>query len=365
MTKSQELLLKHFAEKNHGQLVAKAVNLTHVFSQGSANKIDAISKALDTQTTNEGAEWVEAGFSADIIEKVAMRKVVAGAFERVRMPQNPYKKVVQGGAATAYITPENTADTSQTSVKFSTPSTHEVIWNATKLSAAVRISDELNQDAIIDAAAEVNRAILEGIANGEEEALINGKTGTHMDSDVAAAGSDDVRKTFNGLRALTNAGAKVDLAAAGLDGSMVKAVRAARLSMGKFGYRPSENVIITSLKGFYELMNAGEVITVDKYGANATILTGELGKFDGIPVLVSEAVRQDLNASGVYAASSNKTILLVANTRSFGIGDRQTVELEPAREPFYGQDALIGRERIDFQKYFAASENPVAMVYNI
>lgn len=364
MNRVHQEVIKHFNEKNHGQLVAKAANLTHVVAQGSRGKFEEIAKAMATSNTGAGAEWVEGGFSSDIIEKVSMKKVVAPAFERVLMPYNPYKKPVQGGPATAFITPENTADTGQASVKFSSPSTHEVIWNAQKLSAAVRTSDEFNADAIVDTVREVNRAILEGIALSEDEALINGHTaGSHMDSDVSA--SDDARKAFNGLRALTNAGAKVDLADSGLDGSMIKAVRAARLSMGKYGYRPSENVIITSLKGYYQLMNEGEVITLDKYGSNATILNGELGKFDGMPVLVSEAVRQDLNASGVFAPSSNQTILLIANTQSFGIGDRQSVELESAREAIYGQDVLIGRERIDFQKYFAASENPVSMVYNI
>jgi len=52
------------------------------------------------------------------------------------------------------------------------------------------------------------------------------------------------------------------------------------------------------------------VRTVDKYGQFATVLNGELGKIDGIPVIVSEKIRENLNASGVYdGTTTTKTLL--------------------------------------------------------
>lgn len=351
---ANHMLVKHLNDQGAGDVIAKAVELSHLFAKSPKDQLAEITKAMSTQTTGAGKELVAMGFSADVIQRVALRKAVASQFNRTRMTHNPFKMVVQPGPATAYIVAENAA------AKASDPVTKDVIFNAKKFSAFVRISDELMADAIVDASAAMNASILEGLALWEEEALINGDTAaTHMDTDVTAA--DDPRKAFDGLRKLTNAAAKVDLST----DTLTTAVRKAREKMGVYGVRPSELVIFTSIPAYHQLRDEESVTTVDKYGASATIKTGELANFDGIPVVISEAVRTNLDATGVYSASGTKSQLLIVNTRAFGIGDRQIVELEPARDAVNGQDLIIGRERIDFQKYFAATENPVAMVYNI
>jgi HK97 family phage major capsid protein len=358
---TRQEIIKYFNEQNLGSRVAKAHRLTHTLSQMGGVSIDSVIKAMDTQEVGAGKEWIMTGFSPDVVQRVAQIKQVTGAIRRITMPANPYKLPVQGGPATAYITPENTADSGQTSVKFSNAGTAEVIFNAKKISAAVRVSDELDQDAIADTTALVNESILEGLAIAEENTLINGDTaGSHMDTDVT--GSDDARKAVDGLRKRTQSSAKVDYADAT---NLTEAVRAARQGMGRYGYRPSEVALVASLPAYYKLLNEGTVITLDKYGPAATILTGELGKFDGMPILVSEFVRTDLNASGVYQSGATNTQILLFNRNSYAIGDRLNVELEPAREAIYGQDVLIGRERIDFQAYFAATEPAVSMIYNI
>jgi HK97 family phage major capsid protein len=356
-------LAQYFKEKGTGEQIAKALKLTHALSGMQGATIDHVIKAMDTQETGAGAEWVEGGWSPEVVQRVAHRRMVASLFNRVYMPNNPYKFPVQGGPATAYITPENTADSGQTSVKFSNAGTAETTFTARKLSAAVRTSDELNQDSIANVAAHVQQSILQSLVDAEENALINGATGTHIDSDTQAGGSDDARRTFNGLRKLTPAAAKVD--AGGYD-TLTEAVRALRAQMGKYAINANDTVLITGMDGYYRLMNEGTVITQDKYGQAATILTGELGKFDAIPVVVSEYVRNDLDETGVYdTTDQGKTTIIIANRASFAIGDRQTVELEADREAIYGQDILIGRERIDFQPWFATTEKAVGQILNI
>jgi hypothetical protein len=67
---------------------------------------------------------------------------------------------------------------------------------------------------------------------------------------------------------------------------------------------------IASIASYYKMLGLTEVLTLQNYGPQATVLQGELGKFDSIPIIVSEYQRQDLNASGVYdGVTKTKTAL--------------------------------------------------------
>ncbi len=356
-----ELLAKRAQEANTHVHLAKAVGLTHALSKMRQPSMEAVLRAMDTQTAGEGAEWIATGFSPDIIQEVALDRVVTRLFDRIPMPGNPYKFPVEGGDPTAYITPENTADTGQTSVKFSDAKTLGTTFTAKKMSVAIRTSDEFEQDSIAAVEPYVNRKLLKGLVNGEENAVINGDTaGTHMDSDTT--GSDDVRKVFKGLRAYLNAAAKID----GGTGSLLTAIRKARARMGKYAANPSNVVLITGVSGYMSLLEQDAVKTRDVYGDNATVVTGRLDTIDGIQVIVSPYVRNDLNATGVYdGTTTTKTQILLAHRGALAIGDRLTVQVEAEREAKYGQDVLIGRERIDFQPWYATTENFVASIYNI
>ena len=361
MPKLNELLAERAAESKTSVEVAKAVNLTHKLARMRNLNLDQVIRAMDTQQAGGGADWIMTGFSPDIIQDVALDRKVSSLFERVPMPGNPYKFPIAGGDPTAYVTPENTADTGQTSVKFSDAGTAGVTFTAKKISVAVRTSDEFEQDSIADVERYVNQKVLKGLINGEENALINGDTaGTHPDADTT--GSDDVRKSFKGLRALAPASTKVD----GGSGSLISAIRAVRSRMGRYGADPNKLAIIASTSGHIRLLEEDAVKTLDKFGPNATVITGELGKVDGMPLIVSQYVRDDLNATGVYdGTTTTKTQILIVYRGAFAIGDRLQVELEAEREAKYGQDVLIGRERIDFQPWYPATDTMVGFVYNV
>jgi hypothetical protein len=68
-------------------------------------------------------------------------------------------------------------------------------------------------------------------------------------------------------------------------------LRGNRKKMGKYGVDPNELAHILSINEYIDLLSDTAVFTLEKYGPNATILTGELAKVDNVPVIVSEAVR--------------------------------------------------------------------------
>jgi hypothetical protein len=203
------------------------------------------------------------------------------------------------------------------------------------------------------------------LANGLENALINGDTtATHQDSDTEAAGATAVGAAWKGFRkhAIENS---YTIDASTWD---ITKLRAMRKSMGKFGINPDELVLIASNSAYIQMLGWDGVLTLDKFGPQATILTGELLKVDGISVIVSPYMRQDLNASGVFDdTTETKTGVLLVNRDSFAIGDRQTVELDETDEPkVYRQKTILADMRVDFKPTQPIATNPTVVYgYNI
>jgi HK97 family phage major capsid protein len=278
------------------------------------------------------------------------------------MPTNPFKLPIDGADAVAYLTAESTSDTA-TKITASTPGTNNVTFDAVKLACRVLVSTELEEDSVVAILPLLRDKIVQALAEAQENATINGDTdGTHMDSDVTAA--TDVRKAWDGYRKLALGAAKVDCSTFSITN-----LRAIRTAMGKYGVNPSNLAWIAGISVFNKMLGLDEVMTVDKYGPGATILTGELAKLDGIPIIVSEFIREDLNASGVYdGVTTDTTVVPLVYRSGFLYGDRRSITLKVSQELYMetDQDVAIATQRLDFQPVLdAASEPVVGLGYNI
>ena len=137
--------------------------------------------------------------------------------------------------------------------------------------------------------------------------------------------------------------------------------------MGVYSVNPNQLAWVVGISTYNQMLSLGEVTTVDKYGSQATILKGELGRFDGIPVIVSEYIREDLNASGVYDGNTtDKTIVILVRRDGFVYGDRRSVTLEVDRSIKAQTIDLVATQRVAFApRYYASSEKIVGIGYNI
>lgn len=354
-------------EQTVDQQITKGLTAAHVLArQGrDAYSIDDVIKALDTAESGGGSDFVFTGMSAEVINQVRQDLVVSSLFPHISMPTNPYKVPVELGPATAYLVPENTADTGQTSITASQAGTASVTFTAKSIGAMTRVSKELSQDSIIPMVPFIQSNLMRGLANGLENAIINGdSTATHQDTDTETAGASDVAAGWKGLRkhALEQS-YKVDISTWNLT-----TLRNMRKLMGKFGINPQELVLIASNSAYIQTLGWSELVTLDKYGPNATVLTGEIGKVDGIRVVVSPYMREDMDATGVNGASGNtKTGVLLVNRQGFVIGDRQTIDLDQTDEPkAYRQTSILADMRVDFQAVQPiASNETVVYGYNL
>lgn len=171
------------------------------------------------------------------------------------------------------------------------------------------IDDAATEDSIIPILPEIQRRMGRAVADAYEDCMMNGDTtATHEDAiaswnirsrwgSTGLGGSADHRRGFKGFRRLAvDASATVDLnsaqTVAGVMGSCVSLL----------GERAASDIaLITSPEVLYKkLMVDTNVLTVDKAGAKATWLTGQLASIGGHPLFVSRWMGSDLNASGLF-----------------------------------------------------------------
>lgn len=322
-------------------------------------------RAMDTATAGEGLEYVPTLLSSNFIERINLELLVGGLFPSFNQPSPTFDMPAFGvNRQRMGKHAEQTADTGQTKFTVVTPATRKVTFTAKKFAGEILVSKEAEEDAITAMLPWIQGEIVDYLAADIEDTLINGDTaGSHQDSDVVAA--TDPRKNWDGLRKWTQTGAKTD----GANGNLTVALlRSSRKKQGKYAVRPADIAVITSIAAYFNLLSDSNILTVDKYGANATVLSGELGKADGSPVVVSEYARANLNASGVYdGVTTNRTHALTVNRKCFMRGLRRDVTVQRLVEIYAesDQDAVIASARQSFNCLFPTSELVVGNVYNL
>ena len=321
-------------------------------------------RAMDVDTSGEGADWVPTGIGASLHERVRASGKVAPLFQRINLPTNPWKWPVEGADATAYRVAEPTGDTAS-KVTASTPGTGAATFDAEIIGARTLISRSLDADSALAVLPHTQRKLIQAFVDGEEKAILDGDTdGTHQDTDTQANGATDVRTAWDGLRkkALAQTVATATSATA-LNLGIV------RKAMGKWGANPADLAFIIGVSNLHSLLADTNLLTVDKMGPNAVILNGQIGSVFGVPVIVSEHVREDLNASGINdGITATKTYMLCVNRNEWALGQRTALDVETDdsiyRESY--QRVAVAFMREDFQSLASAATNEdTAIAYNV
>lgn len=327
------------------------------------DRYDYVLRAMDVDTAAEGTDWVPTGIGASIHEKVRAEGKIAPLFQRVNLPTNPWKWPIEGADATAYRVGEPTGDT-ESKMTASTPGTVAATFDAEIFGARALFSRSLEADSIVAILPYITRKLVQAFVAAEEKAILDGDTdGTHQDADVGAS-TTDARTAWDGLRKKGIAQTVVTATTAS-----VANLAAIRAGMGKWGLNPMDLAFIVGVSNMHDLLADTNLLTVDKFGPNATILNGQVGSIHGVPVVVSEHVREALNASGVQdGITETKTYILCVNRNEWAMGQRMALDIE-ADDSIYRetyQRVLVGFQRQDFQHIGSAATNDdTAIAYNV
>jgi len=312
----------------------------------------AYAELLDTAESGGGTEWVPTMFSSQFVQLYRLRGDVQNLFRRFPMTSKTWELPRVSAAATASQIAETTAKHTAQIPSTPAPSsgtTTKVTFTAWKMGLFMAMSGEWIEDSSVDSLMYAREEIAQAYADGEEKSLVNGDTaGTHMDTDTNAGASTLVEKQVLGLRAKALDDSKtVDAGGNDLTDDDLITCRGV---IGKYGVRPSEIAYLVSPMGHTDLLKDTDLKTMYAIGALASSVRGAVTSVGGVPVMVSEHVREDVNNTGVNGASGNTfTTANVFNHRRMGIGDRRAVTLEPVRNAFYDTNWLVVMGRWDFQ----------------
>lgn len=363
---------------------------TGAFDKAAFGKITAISEYADAikafgdvnavgATAQSGVDglvdFVVPGFSTQLMTEIFLNLQLAGMFGRINMPASTYTFPFAPGRiiAQAGLEGQTVAKTLVVDSKLT--------FNANKIMSIVELTDELDQDAIIPALNLLRSQLIGGFALAQDTMCFNGcKTDANLYVN-GAVDTVDCRKLVDGIRSTAMAGGvKFDVNTATNKYCGTEAIRAVRALMGKWGVSPKDLALIVSIADYNKLLNEPAYQQLYSYGANSVILTGELGRIDNIPIIVSELVPQGvsvvdsaaapagLTTAGKHdrttTANNTKTCFTLVNKGGFMWGDRKEFSLELWRNPLNQTTNLIGSQRLEFKNITSAAGKPCGVGYN-
>ncbi len=330
-------------------------------------------KAMDTQTTDTGIEWVSpATMSSMFVDKVRDASFVYTMFPaNFTMSTETYKFPRLDADATVYAVSESTIDVS-TVIPASNLTSGVATFTLGKLAGRVLFSTESVENMTVQIANVIAGNLARKIGDAIDENFYNGDTtATHMDTDYEALGPTDRRTRFKGIRkySLANSYTTSGGGNAITDADVLAAIK----SMGQWaGGRASTGggvVVSPSWPAYFDLVGSTNVVTREKYGDAAGILTGEVAKVYGKTVIPSEFMRTGLNASGVddgITATMTGCILFNLSAFALGTGRSVTIKSSDSRHIETDQIVTVATWRGDFQPLVDITANEAChFIYNV
>ncbi len=333
--------------------------------------VGEFSRAFNETTSTAGLNWVPSVLSAQMMDLVQAELRVAGLFPAITMTSKTLDWPVLGGDLVAYLMGESTADGTDTAISASTATTNKVTFSAVKMAVRTFASSEVIEDSIVNMVSFILGNAAKVLARGTEDALINGEYNAVTMDGATFNPANGVRRAWSGLRFYSlmtgSYPAKVDMGGAAVTEAKLLDVQ---MNMGIYGSNPKAFTWVTGFRGLKSIMKLSSMLTLEKLGPNATILTGQVGALFGSPVILSEFVF-DQKATGVYGDGLTRTFgsILGVYRDAFGLASRRAVNINASSDRYIEQDqtVFVGTQRQDFKPFFtpSASVAPVGILYNI
>lgn len=296
-------------------------------------------KAMDSTTAGAGDEYVPTNLAPQLWDDMFLSSMIVPLFTRFPMTSNP-QDLPQGLGAVTWRKVGENIGTSQ-----SNPTTAKMTLAATQLATQQAWSYTLEEDSAIAFAPAIRARLAQSGAEQMDAFMLNAddtssSTGNiNLDDATPPAdsyylqtgGQDGIRHQWivdntamNSAMSATLTDAKI-LVAMGL--------------MGKYAINPNKLVFITDIgtyfAGFLSTATGApgnNVITMEKFGSQALVLTGQLAAYRGVPIVVSASqALTDTDGKSNVAATTKGTINIV-NRDMWYSGFRRDLLIEADRD---------------------------------
>ena len=325
--------------------------------------------AMDSTTSGTGDELVPTQEAEALWMDVNLETMVSPLFSRVDMPSDPFEIPLQLGDVNWYPGTENLATTS------TALTTAKQTLTAYELVGQVPWSLTLDEDAVIAMASEVRSTLVRNTAEVIDDVLLNGDTTTvnNINADGATISKPDAGNGhwllgFDGLThlPLVDNTSQANNQGAAVSDDIFNEIRG---KLGKYGVRPSELAYVMDVNTYIRSLSIGNFRTLDKLGPNATLLQGQLGAVEGIPVIVSEQMKlADTDGKVTDAGNGTDTgRLLIVSRTQWRVGFRRELVIETDRDIQKRQNVMVISLRLAFAERTGtrSTATHTALQYNI
>ena len=325
-----------FSEAGSNEPTADELNAAYITSKITGKSVDQLDfgkKLIEKATRWADTDW-ETTWNSNIFQGIQNRVVVEPVFQQIAMnarvmnfPFNPDTGADATWVASGALNDGDAVGTAFNDTSSGATQAHgltEVTLTAHKLATREYIGYEEDEDSLIPIAGIVRDAIVRRMARTSDASILGtGQAAPFTELEELAGGHSGNTVTT---------GSTTDL--------FLKAeLHTARTNMGQWGHNPADLVLFLSQAQYYSLVTDSDVTTVDKYGDNATILTGELGKLYGIPLVVSDAFE---------AAGASAALGILVNPQNYLIGNHRGLTIEMATDVVAQQRAIVATRRFGF-----------------
>jgi HK97 family phage major capsid protein len=319
-----------------------------------------------------GADFIPDVTLPRVMEDMVLARRVAALFPVLQMSNKNIKLPFMNLGGTPYLkSAPAAADPSK--YRETSPGSTSRSFDAASMAVRYQMDEDALDDSIVAMLPYLRGRIVADLVAAEEDALINGDTaGTHQDAIASwnpgsywnssnLGGTDDHRKYCLGMRAR---GFDVSNTS-DLSTFTTATVRGLRSSMDAPHGVAGQRVLVTGSLGYLKLVGLSDVTTMEKYGAAATIVTGELARIDGTPIVISDFVTADLHTTGLYTGASSTTSLILVNTARFLLGQYKGRTVEVSKDIRRGVFDLVATYRGTFGTFDSSTKKNIAVGINI
>lgn len=303
-----------YEEKENAVMLSKVMARKNIGDTKYGQRI--IEKAGAHQPTNADVNYWETEVSMRMENEVRRRLVMAPLMRSIAMETNVMKIPVNPEAGVATWVQNSEFGTTASAGSAQTHQLSEITLSAYKVATREYLAYEEEEDSMLILLPVIRDAMIRRVARAIDKAMING----------AGAGADPVKgiALYDAASAVT-----VDSSAA----VTVANMRALRKDLGAWGLDPAELVYVVNTETYYNLLDDTNFLTVDKVGAQATLLTGQIGSIGNTPVIVSGefpaiaegAANASTNIAAFCFAPAN---FLVGNQRGLRVDTQELVETQ-------------------------------------
>lgn len=341
---------------------------------------EKITKSL-YDTAGQGGEWVPDEFRESMYQEYTTPRTLASEFQTVacQRPTVLIPRLNYGGRP--FLRGSVTSDTVDANAfNASTPQSAQASINITGIATRYRVDSDLIEDQAVSMVPLLSKQIGSDLSSAYEDCILNGDTRNFAASQDTgrnnwnirnrwAGGTfvdgSDHRQIFNGLRYWCHPARKnteIDLGGAALTGAKILELIS---KTGEMAAAQGLMLIVSPEYFIKEFMGLTEVKTLDQYGPQATVLTGQLGSIYGVPIVLSRFMSNELNTSGFYDnVTKTRSGVLCVNKSSWFNYQKSGIQIETAKEIASGAVEIVSTLRSTFASPDQDSASNVAYMYH-